>query len=174
MPRAPPEKILGQLGWLVRTKFPMIAPGGLAPGRSTQCFRTDLDLKRSAGDPRVLLERLVVELCAGRGGVRQGCDQLRRFRLARRTRVCDPRLVAACRVAVNDALARHPVDEAKSSASSAVFAPAQIVAVDSRADAFERATQPRAGDWRLRSRFLRLCLCAFSAVTCVSHVISAS
>ena len=29
-------------------------------------FRTDLDLKRSAGDPRVLLERLVVELCAGK------------------------------------------------------------------------------------------------------------
>jgi len=27
-------------------------------------FRTDLDLKRSAGEPRVLLERLVVELCA--------------------------------------------------------------------------------------------------------------
>ena len=26
-------------------------------------FRTDLDLKRSAGDPRVLLERLVVEFC---------------------------------------------------------------------------------------------------------------
>ena len=32
-------------------------------------FRTDLDLKRSAGDPRVLLERLVVELCAGKRGV---------------------------------------------------------------------------------------------------------
>ena len=26
-------------------------------------FRTDLDLKRSAGEPRILLERLVVELC---------------------------------------------------------------------------------------------------------------
>ena len=26
-------------------------------------FRTDLDLKSSSGDPRVLLERLVVELC---------------------------------------------------------------------------------------------------------------
>jgi len=26
-------------------------------------FRTDLDLKTSGGDPRVLLERLVVELC---------------------------------------------------------------------------------------------------------------
>jgi DNA polymerase III delta subunit len=29
-------------------------------------FRTDLDLKRSAGAPRVLLERLIVELCAGK------------------------------------------------------------------------------------------------------------
>ena len=29
-------------------------------------FRTDLDLKRSGGDPRVLLERLVVELCGGK------------------------------------------------------------------------------------------------------------
>jgi hypothetical protein len=29
-------------------------------------FRTDQDLKRSAGDPRVLLERLIVELCAGK------------------------------------------------------------------------------------------------------------
>jgi hypothetical protein len=26
-------------------------------------FRTDTDLKRSAGDPRIVLERLVVELC---------------------------------------------------------------------------------------------------------------
>jgi DNA polymerase-3 subunit delta len=58
-----PEKILGQLGWLVRTKFPMIAPGRLTSAVDA-VFRTDLDLKRSAGEPRVLLERLVVELCA--------------------------------------------------------------------------------------------------------------
>ena len=62
---APPEKILGQLGWQVRTKFPMIAPGGLR-GAIEALFRTDLDLKRSAGDPRVLLERLVVELSVGK------------------------------------------------------------------------------------------------------------
>ena len=62
---APPEKILGQLGWLVRTKFPALAPGGVRPAVDA-VFRTDLDLKRSAGDPRVLLERLVVELCAGK------------------------------------------------------------------------------------------------------------
>ncbi len=62
---APPEKILGQLGWLVRTKFPAIAPAGVGPAVDA-VFRTDLDLKRSAGAPRVLLERLIVELCAGK------------------------------------------------------------------------------------------------------------
>ena len=59
---APPEKILGQLGWLVRTKFPIVAPARL-PAAVAALFRTDLDLKRSAGEPRILLERLVVELC---------------------------------------------------------------------------------------------------------------
>src|SRR6185503_7232311 len=62
----PPEKILGQLGWLVRTKFPNLAPQNL-PAAVQSVFRTDLDLKRSAGDPRILLERLVVELCGGKG-----------------------------------------------------------------------------------------------------------
>jgi len=62
---APPEKILGQLGWLVRSKFPSVAPAEL-PAAIEALFRTDLALKRSAGDPRVLLERLVVELCAGK------------------------------------------------------------------------------------------------------------
>jgi DNA polymerase-3 subunit delta len=61
---APPEKILGQLGWLVRSKFPAVAPGGLRPAVDA-VFRTDLALKRTMGDPRVLLERLVVELCDG-------------------------------------------------------------------------------------------------------------
>jgi DNA polymerase-3 subunit delta len=60
---APPEKVLGQLGWLVRTKFP--AQGGQIKPAVDALFRTDLDLKRSGGDPRVLLERLVVELCDG-------------------------------------------------------------------------------------------------------------
>jgi DNA polymerase-3 subunit delta len=60
---APPEKVLGQLGWLVRTKFP--AQGGDVKPAIDALFRTDLALKRSAGDPRVLLERLVVELCDG-------------------------------------------------------------------------------------------------------------
>ncbi len=59
---APPEKILGQIGWMVRTKFPAIAAADL-PTAIAALFRTDLDLKRSAGEPRILLERLVVELC---------------------------------------------------------------------------------------------------------------
>jgi len=62
---APPEKILGQLGWLVRTKFPQLAPTDVRPAVEA-VFRTDVDLKRSAGEPRILLERLVVELCAGK------------------------------------------------------------------------------------------------------------
>jgi DNA polymerase III delta subunit len=62
---APPEKVLGQLGWLVRSKFPMLAPRAL-PAAIDAVFRTDVDLKSSAGDPRVLLERLVVELCGAR------------------------------------------------------------------------------------------------------------
>ena len=67
---AAPEKVLGQLGWLVRTKFAMLAPGGLRNAVEA-LFRTDLDLKRSAGDPRVLLERLVVELSSGRRPLRR-------------------------------------------------------------------------------------------------------
>lgn len=62
---APPEKILGQLGWLVRSKFPQVAPGEVR-GAVESLFRTDVDLKGSGGDPRVLLERLVVELCEGK------------------------------------------------------------------------------------------------------------
>jgi DNA polymerase-3 subunit delta len=60
-----PEMIVGQLGWLVRSKFPSIAPQAVRSSVDA-VFRTDLDLKRSAGDPRVLLERLIVELCASR------------------------------------------------------------------------------------------------------------
>src|SRR5215203_505673 len=67
-----PEKILGQLGWVVRAKFPQIAPTRLRNSVEA-VFRTDVDLKRTAGDPRVLLERLVVELCErGAGPKRPG------------------------------------------------------------------------------------------------------
>jgi DNA polymerase III delta subunit len=67
---APAEKVLGQLGWVVRAKFPAMAPGQVRPAVDA-LFRTDLDLKRSAGDPRILLERLVVELCAGKRSARR-------------------------------------------------------------------------------------------------------
>jgi DNA polymerase III subunit delta len=56
---AVPYMILGQLAWFVRTK----TPASKLPGAVEAVFRTDLAIKSSAGDPRVLLERLVVELC---------------------------------------------------------------------------------------------------------------
>ena len=66
-----PEKILGQLGYVVRAKFPYAAPQSLS-GAVESLFRTDQDLKRSGGDARVLLERLVVELCEGKRSRRVG------------------------------------------------------------------------------------------------------
>ena len=58
---AVPFMILGQLAWFVREKLdPRRVPVAIE-----SLFRTDLDLKGSGGDPRVLLERLVVELCRG-------------------------------------------------------------------------------------------------------------
>jgi len=57
-----PYMILGQLGWFVREKLPASDPRRV-PAAIDALFRTDLDLKSSGGDPRVLLERLVVELC---------------------------------------------------------------------------------------------------------------
>ena len=56
---AVPYMILGQLAWFVRTKVPQPKVGAAVEA----VFRTDLAIKTSAGDPRVLLERLVVELC---------------------------------------------------------------------------------------------------------------
>lgn len=53
--------ILGQLAWFVREKLPMVDPRRV-PAAIDALFRTDLELKNS-GDARVLLERLVVELC---------------------------------------------------------------------------------------------------------------
>ena len=71
---APPEKILGQLGWLVRAKFPT----DYVSSAVQDVFRTDLALKRSAGDPRVLLERLVVELCGKKRGLHQALREASR------------------------------------------------------------------------------------------------
>ena len=65
---AAPEQVLGQLGWVVRAKFPQLAPAQVSVAVDA-VFRTDLELKRtnrSSDQPRILLERLVVELCAGK------------------------------------------------------------------------------------------------------------
>lgn len=56
---AAPQMVLGQLGWFVRTRLrPARAAGAIGA-----LFRTDLAMKSSGGDVRILLERLVVELC---------------------------------------------------------------------------------------------------------------
>jgi DNA polymerase-3 subunit delta len=62
---AVPYLILGQLGWFVRDKLPNVDLRRV-PRAVDAMFRADLDLKSSGGDPKVLLERLVVELCGGR------------------------------------------------------------------------------------------------------------
>jgi DNA polymerase III delta subunit len=59
-----PYQILGQLAWFAREKLPAFDPRRVRPAVEA-LFRTDLDLKSSGGDPRILLERLVVELCGG-------------------------------------------------------------------------------------------------------------
>ncbi len=59
---AAPVMVLGQLAWFVREKLPRVRPQTAATAVQA-VFRTDLDLKSSGGDPRVLLERLVMELC---------------------------------------------------------------------------------------------------------------
>jgi DNA polymerase-3 subunit delta len=57
-----PYMILGQLAYCVREKV-AAADARRVPAAMEALFRTDLDMKSSGGDPRVLLERLVVELC---------------------------------------------------------------------------------------------------------------
>jgi DNA polymerase III subunit delta len=58
-----PFMILGQLAWAVRTPPPRGRyPAHKLPAAVDALFRTDLALK-SSGDPRLLLERLIVELC---------------------------------------------------------------------------------------------------------------
>ena len=58
---APPYMVLGQLAWVARTKL----PDHRIAAAVESLHRADLDLKSSAGDHRVLLERLVAELCGG-------------------------------------------------------------------------------------------------------------
>jgi DNA polymerase III subunit delta len=62
---AVPEKVLGQLAYVVRSGLGGV-PSAELERAVDAVFRTDVDLKRSAGDPRILLERLVVELCAAK------------------------------------------------------------------------------------------------------------
>lgn len=56
---ASPYMILGQLAWCARTRMDRRR----VPAAIEAVFRTDVALKSSGGDPRVLLEWLVVELC---------------------------------------------------------------------------------------------------------------
>ena len=56
-------QMLGQLAWFVRERMVTSDPRRVR-GAVEALFRTDLELK-SSGDARVLLERLVVELCRG-------------------------------------------------------------------------------------------------------------
>lgn len=56
-----PHVVLGQLAWVARSR---LSTNNIA--RAVKAvFRTDVNLKRSAGNSRILLERLVVELCEG-------------------------------------------------------------------------------------------------------------
>jgi DNA polymerase III delta subunit len=60
-----PFAILGQIGYAVRTPPPRGRfPARRVPAAIDALLRTDQALKSSMGDSRVLLERLIVELCA--------------------------------------------------------------------------------------------------------------
>lgn len=56
---AVPHMVLGQLAWVARAK---LAAARVEPAIEA-VFRTDRALKQSGGEPRILLERLVVDLC---------------------------------------------------------------------------------------------------------------
>jgi DNA polymerase III delta subunit len=59
-----PFLILGQIGHSLRTPPPRGRyPAARLPRAVDALFETDIALKSSAGDPQVLLERLVVQLC---------------------------------------------------------------------------------------------------------------
>jgi DNA polymerase-3 subunit delta len=63
---AVPFVLLGQLRWVAEKLPPPRIRAGI-----DAVFRTDVALKSSGGDPRTLLERLVVELCGTRAGARR-------------------------------------------------------------------------------------------------------
>jgi DNA polymerase-3 subunit delta len=57
-----PYLMLGQLAWVARDRLARQNPAAVRAAVNA-VFRTDTDIKTSGGDSRVLLERLVVELC---------------------------------------------------------------------------------------------------------------
>ena len=59
---AVPFFLMGQLRWVAEKM-----PAARLNAAIEAVFRTDLALKSSAGDPKILLERLVVELCEANG-----------------------------------------------------------------------------------------------------------
>ena len=118
-------QILGQLAWFVREKFPSGDPKRVRPAVEA-LFRTDLDLKSSGGDPRVLLERLVVELCRPLTCLRDASRE--------------PGLVAGRRVPVDDLLGGHLVDQ-RDRVAERVFHLRGISGVDRCADVAQRATE---------------------------------
>ncbi|MGH9347235.1 MAG: DNA polymerase III subunit delta [Vicinamibacterales bacterium] len=68
---AAPFLLMGQLRWVAEK-----APASRMREAIEAVFRTDLALKSSAGDPRILLERLVVELAGMQGPVRRAFPAL--------------------------------------------------------------------------------------------------
>lgn len=56
---AVPYQVLGQLAWVARSRIPAKRSATAVDA----VFRADRALKLSAGEPRILLERLVAELC---------------------------------------------------------------------------------------------------------------
>jgi DNA polymerase-3 subunit delta len=58
-----PFMTLGQIGWWVRNKLPQMGSPDRVRAAVDAVFRTDLAMKSSGGEPRILLERLVVQLC---------------------------------------------------------------------------------------------------------------
>jgi len=65
-----PHGIVGQLRWWVSSRLAEAEPDRVRPALEA-LLRTDLALKSSGGDDRVLLERLVVDL-TGKALVRSG------------------------------------------------------------------------------------------------------
>ena len=59
-----PFMTLGQIGWWVRNKLPQMGSPERLRTAVDAVFRTDLAMKSSGGEPRILLERLVVQLCS--------------------------------------------------------------------------------------------------------------